>query len=929
MSQFSIEALLRASGATQFVDDMKRASSSVSNFKNKNERAFNKMKSVGSSMKSTGKIMTAAITLPLAGIAAAAVKTGAQFDDQMSTVKAVTGATGDQMDSMRNQAKELGRSTRFSASEAAEGMEMLGRAGFDTDEIMDALPATLDLASAGAVDLGDAADITSNILSGFGMEAKETARVADILAQASADSNTDVEGLGESFKYVAPIASSLGIDIEDVAASIGTLGDAGIQGGQAGRMLRKGLQDLAAPSAEAASLMDELGIEVFDANGEMKDMPSVIGELDKGLDGMKANQKQAALETLFGANAMSAWSILVDEGEEGLGEFTEELKNSEGAASDMSDEMEDNLAGSFRELKSAAEGVLISINDMGKGPLRSLIDKLVDLVRWFDDTSDSTKQWIIILAGVAAAIGPLLIVLGTIIGFLPTLITGFKILATVFGVVAGAISWPVVLIGALVAALVAAYAASETFREKVNAAFTFVKDIIMEVIGFVVEFIQEKWQFIMDWWGENQELFAEIASEKWEQVKEVISTVMEFLQPFLEGAWENIKMYVMIAWDAIKAIIDIALELITGIIKASMQIINEDWEGAWDTVKEMFSNIWEIIKNLLSDVLDSIVQNIRNQLDILNEMTGGKLGDVQKVFTDVFNTVKDIVIAAWDYIKDTFSNALQFLKGLVNLDFGMMKDAIQKQMDSSKKFLSKVWSAIKDNMSDYIDKIKQYVRNKFEDIKQAIRDKIDAAKQAVKDKFQAMLDSVIDKAQSIVDSAKDKFNAAKDAIMDPIETAKDKISGYIDDIKGFFDNLKLKIPKPEMPSMPSFSLKTSSKKIMGKSISYPTGIGVNWNAEGGIFKRPTIFNTANAGMQGVGEAGSEAIIPLNNRTLGTLGKMIQRATPNESVAGNNNFTNKQPATINVAIGGQEFSAFVDDITENQDRKKLVRDAFRR
>src|SRR5699024_3933089 len=335
-------------------------------------------------------------------------------------------------------------------------MEMLARAGFSTSEVMDALPSVLDLAAAGAIDLGDAADITSNILSGFGMEASDTAKVADILAQASADSNTDVQGLGEAFKYVGPIASDLGISIEDTAASIGFLGDAGIQGGQAGRQLRSGLQSLTAPTSQAASLMDELGIEVFDANGNMKSMPDVVGELEKGLEGMSAEQRAAALETIFGADAMSAWSVLVNEGSDELGAFSDELADSEGAAADMAGIMEDNLAGSMRSLKSALEGLAIGFYEMGEGPLRTLVEKITDLVRWFDNLNDTTKQWIIVLAGVAAAIGPILLFLGAVVGFIPNIIAGLKILGTVIA----ALSCPITLVIALVvgaAALTIAY----------------------------------------------------------------------------------------------------------------------------------------------------------------------------------------------------------------------------------------------------------------------------------------------------------------------------------------------------------------------------------------------------------------------------------------------------------------------------------------
>src|SRR5690625_5953675 len=147
----------------------------------------------------------------------------------------------------------------------------------------------------------------------------------------------------------------MGISLEDTAASIGVLGDAGIQGGQAGRQLRKGLQNLAAPSSEAAGLMNELGIEIFDANGEMKSMPEIAGELENGLKGMGTEQKSAALETLFGADAMSAWSILIAEGEEGIGAFSDSIVDSKGAAGDMAAETEDNLAGSTRESMSRSK----------------------------------------------------------------------------------------------------------------------------------------------------------------------------------------------------------------------------------------------------------------------------------------------------------------------------------------------------------------------------------------------------------------------------------------------------------------------------------------------------------------------------------------------------------------------------------------------
>src|SRR5690625_369457 len=470
MSTYAVEAVLRATGADSFARAFQNAAKSAE-----------RLKVVGGQMRSVGRAMTAGVTLPVVGMGTAIVKTGAQFDDQMSTVQAVTGATGSQMQILRDQAKDMGMTTRFSATEAAEGQEMLARAGFSTNEIVSALPPVLDLAAAGAVDLGDAADITSNILSGFGMEATETARVADILAQASADSNTDVQGLGEAFKYVGPVASSVGLSIEDTAASIGILGDAGIQGGQAGNMLKRGLLNLSSPSKEASELMKELGIEVFDAEGNMKSMPEVIGELEGGLEGMSNQQKLATLETIFGAEAVSGWAALVDAGSDTVGMFSEELANSEGAAASMREEMEDNLGGSLRSLKSALEGLAISFYETGDGPVRSFVDWLTELVRGFINLDDNVKQTIVIIAGIAAAIGPVLIAMGMLLESINTIGVAIQSLGTVFGGVSLSMFAWIAVIGLVVAAIFNLWQTNEEFRNNVSIIWENIKTLIVGV----------------------------------------------------------------------------------------------------------------------------------------------------------------------------------------------------------------------------------------------------------------------------------------------------------------------------------------------------------------------------------------------------------------------------------------------------------------
>lgn len=459
-SSYTVEAVLKATGADQFTRAFQNAS-----------KAADRMHAVGGKMKSVGRGLTMGLTVPIVGMGVAVVKTGAQFDDQMSTVGAVSGATGKQMDQLREQAKDMGMNTRYSASEASEGMEMLARAGFSTTDVMSALPHVLDLAAAGNVELGDAADITSNILSGFGMEASETAKVADVLAKASADSNVDVQSLGEAFKHVGPVASTLGLSIEDTAASIGVLGDAGIAGGQAGNMLKRGLLNLSSPTEQQTKLMDELNMEMFDANGQMKTMPEVIGELEDGMHGMTDQQKISTMETLFGSQAVAGFAALVDEGSENLGDFSGELENSQGTAAEMHEEMEDNLMGSFRSLMSALEGLSLAFYEMGDGAIRSFVDWLTELVKRFIETDDETKQLILAIAGIAAAIGPVLIVVGTLIQSIARLASVFTFLTSPIGIA-------ILAITAIAAIIVYLWNTNEEFRASMIEIWDSVQEII-------------------------------------------------------------------------------------------------------------------------------------------------------------------------------------------------------------------------------------------------------------------------------------------------------------------------------------------------------------------------------------------------------------------------------------------------------------------
>lgn len=302
-----------------------------------------------------------------------AVKTGMDFEAQMSRVKAISGATGEEFAKLKEQAKQLGADTAFSATEAAQGMENLASAGFSTSEIIAAMPGMLDLAASSGEDLASSADIAASTLRGFGLEASSAGHVADVLAKNAAETNAAVADTGEAMKYVAPVAKSMGIEFEETAAAIGIMADAGIKGSQAGTTLRGALSRIAKPTKAMQETMDELGLSFYDSNGKMKSLADITEMLETKMSGLTDEQKNQALITLFGQESLSGMMALMDRGSGEVRKLTDEYKNCDGSAKDMAKTMQDNLSGAVEEFGGSVESLGIEIFENIKGPLKKAV----------------------------------------------------------------------------------------------------------------------------------------------------------------------------------------------------------------------------------------------------------------------------------------------------------------------------------------------------------------------------------------------------------------------------------------------------------------------------------------------------------------------------------------------------------------------------
>ena len=361
----------------------------------------------GASMKSVGQDLSLKLTAPIVAFGALSLKAAGDFEAGMNQVKAVSGATEEQFISLREQAKELGATTQFSASEAAAGMGFLAQAGFEANEILSAMPGTLQLASAAQLELGEAADIVSNILTGYRLDVEDLNRVNDVLVKAFTSSNTNLQDLGQAMKFAGPVASAAGVGFEEAAAALGLMGNAGIQASMAGTSLRGVISRILNPTKKAAGIMKDLGLKFTDVNGRLIPLNEIIQQLEKHSD------DAGLFMQLFGQRAGPAMAALVAQGSDALVKFTEDLKNSGGTAERIAKVQMAGFNGAMKEMKSAFEAVQIALGDSG------LLDFMAKLVRrlaaGFRAASLANPELLkigIVVAGLAAVIGPALIVLG-------------------------------------------------------------------------------------------------------------------------------------------------------------------------------------------------------------------------------------------------------------------------------------------------------------------------------------------------------------------------------------------------------------------------------------------------------------------------------------------------------------------------------------
>lgn len=691
---------------------------------NRLDRANNNLNGSTSRLNKTMAIASKAFkygAAALVGVAVAAVKVSGDFEEAMNAVKAVSGATGKDFDDLRELAKKMGSETAFSATEAANGMEYLAMAGMNTQQVLATIPNALNLAAAGSIELATSADILSNIMSGMGIAAEESARVADVLAATAAGANTDISALGEAMKYVAPIAKTMGYSLEEASSAIGILGNAGIASSQAGTSLRAILSRLAADKGAKETLAD-LGVTAVDASGQMRSLTDILTDLQVSTADLSSADQIEVFKDIAGAEAMGALAVLVDGvANESLPQLTAKLMEAEGAAKRMADIRMEGLNGAIKGAKSAAEGFLIALGDSGLLDLAAgAVTRLADGIRFlseqlpiavanitafFEQASvadtitlviDGLKQAWENLSSVIERTGE---VIKPVIDFFIEHEELSKSLATAIGIVAAgfviynaAVAIGAAVTGGFAAALALATAPITLIVVGLTALvaagvylyrnWDMIKAKALEVFGGLPDTVQDMGRSIADVFNSIVDVVSTVFgfignlfSGSFEQYKAIISGQMQIIISLFKVPFQLIGLVVSAAFKGIITIVSGAFALISNGISTALKVIKAIITGDFQAIPKIMGDglkkAWSIVGSMVNDILNIFINSGKRLYNIGKDFIQGFVNGIKSSVGGVIGAVGGVVTNAINMAKKTQdSNSPSKVTTKLGGDFG-------------------------------------------------------------------------------------------------------------------------------------------------------------------------------------------------------------------------------------------------------------------
>ena len=804
---------------------------------------------VGQAVQTAGQHMMK-VTTAIGGVAAASVTVAANFEQQMSKVQAISGATAE-ADKLTESARQWGRDTKYSATEAGEAFEYMALAGWKTDDMLEGIGGILNLAAASAMDLGTASDIVTDYLTAFGLSAKDAGKFADEMAYAMSHSNTTTEALGEAYKNCAATAASMGYSVEETTAVLMTMANAGVKGGEAGTALNAIMTRLATDTKGCATELAKYGVEVYDAQGNMNSLSSILTGV-RGVWNNLTDEQQANLaKTIAGTNQFSAlqtiMSGLSDEAiASGMSfsDYAEALQNCDGTASDMAATMQDNLLGRLTQLKSKLEDIGITVGNALLPFMEKAVAKIGELADKFAALSPQQQETILKIAGVVAAIGPLLTIvgkaisvsgqlssgIGKVVGKLAAMGTtasgatgGMAILKGALAAITSPVGIAVAAIAAITAVIVTLWNTNEDFRNKITEIWDRIKTVFTEFgqhitdklnsLGFDFENFGEVVKAI---WEGFCNLLAPIIEGVFNNIANVIETTLNVITGVFDlfvslftgdwsGAWDAVKGIFESVWNGLKEYISNILNTIKGVADAFLGLFGTSWDEVWNSIKTTFENIWNGIVSFFTGILDGIKNAVTTAWTAVSTTISDVLTGIWNTVSNIFTTIRDFVSTVFETIKNVITVVIMAIAEFFSAAFEILTvpfrfiwenckdtiisvwDAISTKIQTAITFvqniITTVWNAVSGVFTTVWTAISTTVSNVVNSIKNTITNVFNAVKTTVSNIFNSVKSTVTSIWNSISSTISNVVNSIKNTVSNVFNTLKSTVSNVFNSIK--------------------------------------------------------------------------------------------------------------------------------------------------
>ena len=748
-----------------------------------------KAEKVGGTLTSVGQKLLP-LSTSIAGLGVAAVKTTADFDSEMSKVSAISGATGTDLDKLRGKAREMGAKTKFSASEAAQGMQYMAMAGWKTQDMMDGLEGIMNLAAASGEDLASTSDIVTDALTAFGLSAKDSSHFSDILAAASSNANTNVSMMGETFKYAAPVLGSLGYTAEDAALAIGLMANAGIKSSQAGTSLRGAITNLAKPTDTVAAAMDKYGISLTDSSGKMLSLRELMEQLRQKLGGLSEAEQAQAAAALFGKNAMSGMLAIINGSDKDFEKLAGAIDNCDGSSEKMANTMNDNLQGQITILMSQLQELAISFGEILMPKIRDIVTHIQNFVDKLNAMDEGQKETILRIGMFVAALAPMLMGLGKVITFsanvsraLGTLSAGLVKaggFSGVFTKALGLITSPAAIVVGAIAAITAViihlWNTNEDFRNTITAIWQKIKDAFTTFAAGISERLSalgitfsDVTSAIKTIWDGFCNLLAPVLEAAFNTIAIALQTAFNVILGIWDvfsavfsgdwsGAWEAVKGIFSSVWDGLKEYFSTIIGAVKGVADVFLGWFGTNWETVWNGVKTFFEGIWNGISSFFEGIWNGISTFCTTVWNGIVTNVTAFCTTVHDTISTIFNAVKDVVSNAWETIKNVVQVAIMFIVEVIKAAFELITVPFRFIWENCRDTIISVWETIKSAVQTAINFVKD---NIITPVMNAISTTITTVWNAIQTTFTTVINAI----KSAVQTA---WNFMKNSVITPV-----------------------------------------------------------------------------------------------------------------------------------------------------------------